>query len=221
MRHVTSAVLLATGCLLLPAKAAAQAQPEMDTRISLDLIAGSVHSEAAEEVGVGTQGYGIQVNGSVTAFRILAFSLDLGILGLKDERQFRENTTRGEKTSSIDGGMFSLAAGLRTPPLALDGAGTRLSAGVNAGYTGLDIDRTIAQCADCTNQNLSLHAGTFLEPALHLTFGRGGLSARYRVYGGDSDFGNTAMLGYSWGVGSRYDSAPEVPEVPDAPAATR
>ena len=220
MRHITSVAFLATGCLLLPARAAAQAQPQLDTRVSFDLLTSSVESGAAEEAGVGTQGYGLQVNGSVTAFRVLAISLDLGVLGLKDERPFRQNTTQGEKTSSIDGGMFSLAAGLRTPPLALDGPdGPRVSAGVNAGYTGLDIDRTIAQCADCTNENLSLHAGTFVEPALLVTFGRGGLSARYRRYGGDSNFGDAVMIGYSYGVGARYAKAPEVPDVPEAPEA--
>lgn len=219
MRRFMS-IALAGGCLLLPVKAAAQAQPQLDTRISFDLLASSVETEAAEAAGVGTQGFGIQVNGSVTAFRVLAISLDLGVLGLKDERQFQENTTHGEKTSSIDAGMFSLAAGLRTPPLALDGErGPRLSAGVNVGYTGLDIDRTIAQCADCTNEELSLRAGTFLEPALHMTFGRGGLSGRYRIYDGGSNFRGALMIGYSWGLGSRYAKAPAAPDVPDAPAA--
>lgn len=217
MRHFMSVALLASGCVLLASgRAAAQAQ-QLDTRISLDVLATSVNGDAAEEVGVGTQGYGIQVNGSVTAFRYLALSLDLGILGLKDERQFSENTTHGEKTSSIDAGMFSLAAGLRTPALALGNAtAPRISAGVNAGYTGLDIDRTIAQCADCTNENLSLRAGTFVEPGVHLTFGRGGLSARYRVYASDSNFGNAVMIGYSWGLGSRYAKAPAAPDDAEA-----
>ena len=222
MRRLLSLATLAGGCVLLAAEAAAQTQPPVDTRVSFDLIAGSVKSEAAEEVGVGTQGFGIQVNGSVTAFRFLAISLDLGVLGLKDERPFRENTTGGEKSSSIDGGMYSLAAGLRTPSLVLGGlTGPQLSAGVNAGVTGLDIDRTIAECVDCTNENLKLRAGTFLEPALHLTFGRGGLSARLRVYNSDSDFGEAVMIGYSWGLGSRYAKAPERPDVPAAPAGSR
>lgn len=219
MRRFMSIACLAGVCALAAAsQAAAQAQPRLDTRISLDLLTSSVDSEAAEEAGVGTQGYGLQVNGTVTAFRVLAVSLDLGVLGLKDERQFRQNTTQGEKSSSIDAGMFALAVGLRTPPLSLDGStGPRVSAGVNAGYTGLDIDRTIAECVDCHNEELNLRAGTFLEPALHLTFGRGGLSARYRVYGGESSFQDALMIGYSWGLGSRYARAPAVPEVPDAP----
>jgi hypothetical protein len=221
MRRFMSIAFLAGGSVLAAAgTAAAQAQPQLDTRISFDLLASSVESEAAEEAGVGTQGFGIQVNGSITAFRVLALSLDLGVIGLKDERQFRQNTTQGEKSSSIDGGMFSLAAGLRTPPLALDGpTGPRVSAGVNVGYTGLDIDRTIAQCADCRNENLSLRAGSFLEPALHMTFGRGGLSTRYRIYDGGSNFRGALMIGYSYGVGSRYAKAPAAPEVPDAPEA--
>lgn len=219
MRRLMSIAFMAGGCLLLPAKAAAQAQPQIDTRISLDLLASSVDGEAAEEAGVGTQAFGFQVNGAVTAFRFLAVSLDLGVLGIKDERQFREGTTQGEKSSSIDAGMFSLAVGLRTPALSLDGqTGPRVSGGVNAGYTGVDIDRTIAQCVDCTNENLSLRAGTFLEPALHLTFGRGGVSARYRRYGGDSSFQDALMIGYSWGLGSRYAKAPAVPDAPEAPA---
>lgn len=220
MRRLISLALMAGVCVLPPAGAAAQAQPQVDTRISLDLLTSSVEGDAAEAAGVGTHGYGIQVNGSVTAFRVLAISLDLGVLGLKDERQFRQNTTQGEKSSSIDAGMFSLAVGLRTPPLALEGpAGPHISAGVNAGYTGLDIDRTIAQCVDCHNENLSLRAGGFLEPAVHLTFGRGGVSARYRKYEGGSNFTDALMVGYSWGMGSRYEKAPEVPDVPEAPPA--
>ena len=222
MRRLLSLAVLAGGCVLLAAEAAAQTQPPVDTRFSFDLMAGSVKPGAAQEVGVGTQGFGIQVNGSVTAFRYLAVSLDLGILGLKDERPFEENTTDGEKRSSIDGGMYSLAAGLRTPSLALGGpTGPRLSAGVNGGVTGLDMDRTITECVDCTNENLSLRAGTFVEPALHLTFGRGGLSARLRMYNSESDFGELVMIGYSYGVGSRYAKAPEVPNVPEAPAGSR
>jgi hypothetical protein len=222
MRSLLSLAVLAGGCVLLAAEAAAQAQSPVDTRVSLDLLAGSVKTEAAEGAGVGTQGFGIQVNGSVTAFRFLAISLDLGVMGLRDERPFRENTTEGEKSSTIDGGMYSLAAGLRTPSLALGGpTAPRLSAGVNAGVTGLDMDRTIAECVDCTNENLDLRAGPFVEPALHLTFGRGGLSARLRMYSGDSDFGQTVMIGYSWGLGSRYAKAPELPDVPDAPAESR
>jgi hypothetical protein len=217
MRRLMSIAFMAGGCLLLPANAAAQAQ--LDSRISLDLLASSVNGDAAEEAGVGTQAYGVQVNGAVTAYRFLAVSLDLGILAIDDERQFREGTTAGEKSSSIDAGMFSLAAGLRTPALSLNGqAGPRVSAGVNAGYTGVDIDRTIAECVDCTNENLNLRAGTFVEPALHVTFGRGGMSARYRRYAGDSSFQDALMIGYSWGLGSRYARAPAVADVPEAPA---
>jgi hypothetical protein len=218
MRRLMSIAFLATGCLLPAAETAAQAQPQLDTRISLDLLASSVDGDAAEEAGVGTQAFGLQVNTAVTAFRFLAVSLDLGILGLKDERQFREGTTAGEKSSSIDAGMFSLAMGLRTPALSLGGqTGPRVSAGVNAGYTGVDIDRTIADCVDCTNENLKLRAGTFLEPAAHLTFGRGGLSARYRRYGADSSFRDALMIGYSWGLGSRYAKAPAVADTPKVP----
>ena len=220
MRRFMSIACLTSGCLLATAgHAAAQAPSQLDSRISFDLLASSVNADAAEEAGVGTQAYGIQVNGAVTAFRVLAISLDLGVMGMKDERQFRQNTNQGEKTSSIDAGMFSLAAGLRTPPLSLQGAaGPRVSAGVNAGYTGVDIDRTIAQCVDCENENLTLRAGTFWEPALHVTFGRGGLSARYRVYGGDSSFQDAVMIGYSWGLGSRYNKPPAVADAPEAPA---
>lgn len=220
MRRFISIACLTSACVLATAgQAAAQAEPLLDSRISLDLLASSVNREAAEEAGVGTQAYGIQVNGAVTAFRVLAISLDLAVLGMKDERQFRQDTNQGEKSSSIDAGMFSLAAGLRTPPLALQGpTGPRVSAGVNAGYTGTDIDRTISQCVDCENQNLTLRAGTFWEPALHVTLGRGGLSARYRVYGGDSSFRDAVMIGYSYGIGPRYNKAPAASDAPEAAA---
>jgi hypothetical protein len=83
------------------------------------------------------------------------------------------------------------------------------------------VDRTLTECVDWTNENLKLRTGTFLEPALHLTFGRGGLSARVHVYNSDSDLGELVMIGYSYGVGSRYAKAPEFPDVPEAPAGSR
>ena len=47
-----------------------------------------------------------------------------GSLMMSDEYAFTQETTHGEKTSGVAAGMGSLALGVRTPPLAVDGTGS-------------------------------------------------------------------------------------------------
>jgi hypothetical protein len=212
MGRITSIACLTGGLVLLAAEspAAAQVQHPLEPRVGLELLTGAVDPDQAEQAGVGTRAWGIQLSGAVTAFRILTVGVDLGAVGLRDNRQFTENTTEGEKSSGVGAGMGSLALGLRTPPLALALGGAnpaRVSAGVNVGHTWMDANRTIERCVDCHAEDVNIRAGDFWEPAL-------------TVYSGASNIRDAVMIGYSSNLGWRAAAPAEVPaDVPaDVPA---
>lgn len=214
MGRITSVACMAGGVLLLAVEnpASAQVQHPLEPRFGLELLTGAVDPDQAEQAGVGTRAWGVQFSGAVTAFRVLTVGVDLGAVGLSDKRQFTENTTEGEKSSSVGAGMGSLALGLRTPPLALGGESpARVSAGVNVGHTWMGANRRIDRCADCHSEDVEIRAGDFWEPALTVNMGRWGLSARYRVYSGASSIRDAVMIGYSSNVGWRPAAPAEVP----------
>jgi hypothetical protein len=209
MRVPTSAGFLSAALLLAFNGAAAQ---EMDTlelprrnpiesTIGFDLITSRIQDVAAEQVGTGTRAWGGQAIGSITAYRVLTFTGEFGIVDMSDERPFSQGTTEGEKSSSVSSFLGTVAAGLRTPPLALaPESSVRVSAGVSAGHTFISTERSIVECVDCHEEDLEIRAGNFVEPAVYLTRGRGGLNARYRMYGGDSNWENALIVGYTWSL---------------------
>ena len=190
---------IACACLLLLGHQAAAAQQalRLQPSVGLELITGSLEDGTAESQGTGSRAWGMQLNMGVTALSVLSVSADLGIADLADNNAFTENTTEGERTSSVSAFLGSLAVGLRTPPLSLsDEPSATLSAGVNVGHTWMSAERSIVQCVDCTEQDLEINAGNFLEPGLYVAPSRRwGLSARYRVYAGESDLRNAIMIG--------------------------
>jgi hypothetical protein len=216
MRTSTRFASLAGGCLLFlgaHAAAAQEAPPEtpapapeaarpagaIERRVGFELITGAIGGEAAEDAGTGSRLWGAQVNVAFTAYRVLSLSGDLGIVGMRDGRQFSQETTVGEQSSGVAAGMATLAAGVRTPPLALhagEGAAA-VSAGVSAGHSWLNANRTIANCYDCHGEDVQIGAGDFWEPALHVSWGRRVVSARYRMYGSGSDVRDAVMIGLS------------------------
>ena len=213
MRSLMTAACLSTALLIATDGAAAQAQP-METRLGFELITSSIDPVAADSAGVGHRAWGAQVTGSLIAFRVLSLNAEGGIIGMSDEARFTQETNRGEQTSGVAAGMGTVSAGLRTPPLSLGGPSPLyLSAGVNAGRSWLDVNRTITHCIDCHAEDVNVQAGTFWEPVVQLGVGRGMVSARYRVYTGDADFQNALMIGYSIKAGRRTPAeAPAEPE---------
>jgi hypothetical protein len=67
--------------------------------------------------------------------------------------------------------------------------------GVGAGNTWLNVNRDITNCPTCHSEDVELGAGTFWEPGVHVTRGRPGISARYRMYRDDSDVRDALMIG--------------------------
>lgn len=195
MRRMTSAAALSAALLLAAGGASAQQTPVVP-RYGFDIITTGMERIAADSAGVGSRAWGVQLTGGVVAYRVLSLNVDGGILLMSDEAPFTQETTQGEKTSGVGAGIGSVSAGLRTPPLSLGGANPRfLSAGVNAGRSWVNVTRTITHCVDCHGETVSVRAGTFWEPVLEVGNGRGGFTARYRVYGGGSDIRNALMIG--------------------------
>jgi len=214
MHRFTRTALLAAGSLLVLGTRTAAGQevpaPPADTtatapvappkpagpvvrRWGFDLVTGAIDGVAAQNAGTGDRLWGAQFSLGITAYRVLSVTGDFGIVGMSDEAPFTQETNQGSKTSGVAAGMGTLALGLRTPPV-----GTRnvdVSAGVSAGATWLHVTRTITYCADCHGEDVELGAGEFVEPGLHITSGRRGISARYRMYGSGSDVQDALMIG--------------------------
>jgi hypothetical protein len=196
MRVTTSAACLAAGLLLAASGAGAQERQHVVPQYGLDFITTGIEPLAADSAGVGHRWWGVQLTGGVLAFRVLSLNVDGGILLMSDERPFTQETNQGEKTSGVGAGIGSVSAGLRTPPISLGGTSPRfLSVGVNAGRSWLHATRTITHCIDCHGEDVRVQAGTFWEPMVEVGNGRGAVTARYRVYAGDSDVQNALMIG--------------------------
>jgi hypothetical protein len=215
MRTLTSAACLFGALLLASNGAAAQDRSPVDIQMGLDLITSRIQNVAAEQVGTGTRGWGLQVGGAATAYRVLSLTAELGAVAMRDGEQFSQDTDQGTMSSAVSSVLGTMAAGVRTPSLALGEENPlRLSVGVNAGHTWLKTTRGIDRCIDCHSEDLELRAGDFWEPSLYLTRGRGGLSARYRVYSADSNWENALMVGYTFVL--RLPGAPkDVPAEPE------
>jgi hypothetical protein len=215
MRSIPSLTCL-TLLLATSGAAAAQNRVPVETRLGLDLLTSSIAPGAADSAGIGSRAFGAQVTGSLIAFRFLTLNADGAVILMRDERSYTQQTTQGEKESSVGAGMGSLSAGLRTPSFSL-GSDTPLmvAAGVNTGRSWVDVNRTITQCIDCHAEDVEVRAGNFWEPVLHVNTGRGAYSARYRMYRGDSDFRDALIVGYTVALPGRK---PQTMEVPVAPA---
>ena len=217
MRSITSitclTLLLATG-----GTAAAQGPSPVVTMVGFDLLTSGIETAAADSAGIGSRAWGFQIPASVTAFRVLSLNADGGVLFLSDEQAFTQNTNVGERTSGVTAGTLAISAGLRTPPISLGGEKPLfVSGGVNAGRNFVNVHRSIAQCADCHSEDVDVRAGNFWEGVLQVVPGRGTVSARFRMYSGDSNFRDALMVGYSVALrrpGPRMLEAPPAPGEP-------
>jgi hypothetical protein len=204
-----------TGVLVSGGRAAAAQQVPLEKWGGLELFTGSLDADAAEVQGTADRMWGGQFNFGITAYRVLSLGVDAGFVGIRDRRSFTENTTAGEMESSVGGVLGSLVAGLNTPALALaPNRAADLRLGVNVGYTLIGADRSINKCLDCTLERVHIHAGEFVEPALQLFHGKGGLSARYRMYRGGADVRNALMIGYTFRAGKGPATAGSPPPGP-------
>lgn len=217
MRLFTSAMYLAGTLLLLDGQhAAAQTRDQVKPRFGLELLTSGVDATQAENAGVGKRAWGAQFAAGVTLLHVVNVSAEAGGMGLSDNAQFTQPTTEGDKASSVTAGLASLALGLQTPSFRLEpGKPAALSVGVSAGRTWLNAHRSIQRCADCRSEDVQISAGSFWEPGVRLEMGFWGISARYRVYGGDSDLRDALMIGYYSAMGGRGPRATETDEPAD------
>jgi hypothetical protein len=207
----------AAGLLLSVGTAAAQQRPAFEKNIGLDIFTAAVSDDAAQSEGTASRMWGGQFTLGFTAARVLNLGAEFGVVGLRDQRPFSEDTNQGEKTSSVGGVVASVSTGLHTPALQLaPNHAADVTAGVNGGYTFVGLSRDITYCVDCTVESVKLHAGVYWEPGVQLYHGRGGVSARYRVFAGSADVSNALMIGYTLRTGAR--PAAETPAAAPKPA---
>jgi hypothetical protein len=217
MRFSTSAAYLFAAVLLAGHDASAQERTPVEAQLGFDLITGRIQNVAAEQAGTGTRAWGGQATGAVTAYRVLALTGEFGIVDMRDGRQFSQETNKGTMSSAVSAFLGTVAAGLRTPPLALaESDPLRLGASVSVGHTWIKTERMITQCAGCRSEDVELRAGDFLEPALYVTRGRGGLNARYRMYRDGSHWENAVIVGYTLRMRGRAAAPDKVPAEPEA-----
>jgi hypothetical protein len=217
MRVLVTAACTA-GLLLSAGRVAAQQKPvPLEKTAGFDIFTAAVSDDAAQSEGTASRMWGGQFNFGVTAYRVLNLSAEAGVVGIRDRRSFTEDTNLGEKTSSVGGVVATVTTGLRTPPLHLaPSRAADVTAGINGGYTFVGLSRDITYCVDCTVESVKLHAGVFWEPAVQVYHGKGGVSARYRVFAPSADVSNALMIGYTLRVGPR--PAAESPAEAPAPA---
>lgn len=214
MRFFTCAVCLSASLLLTGGAAAAQDASTVVPSIGVELLTGRIQDVAAERAGTGTRAWGGQVTGGLTLYRLVSLGAEFGIVDMADEQPFSQPTDHGDMSSAVSAFLGTFTAGVRTPRLALSETNpVTVSAGINVGHTFLSTRQMITQCSDCHSEDVDIHAGSFWEPAVQLNRGRGGLTARYRIYGGSSNWENALMIGYSWTVAPRHknreETAPE------------
>jgi len=166
--------------------------------LGMELLTSAIDGATASTEGVGGRGWGAQLNVGVTALQVLTGRVDLGLMALNDKRRFTEETTAGERTSGVAGGLATVALGLRTPSLPLgEGMPASVSAGAGAGHSWISANRSIDRCLDCTAEDVHVDGGTFWEAGVQVDGrGRSGVSLRYRAYGGGSDLRSTLLLGW-------------------------
>ena len=175
-RHfLVGAALLAIGARALPAQKATPV-------FGLSVGSLSIESASATRSQVGDRSYGLQLDAGVLVKRHLYFGVDLGGQFLRDQAQFTQNTTGGEKKSTANVTYFSGIAGARTGTLAVIPA----SLGVNVGASATMSRRSIDNCSDCQVDKLDIPGGAFVEPTLLLGRRNARLRVSDRVYlGGD------------------------------------
>ena len=174
-RFFVGVALLAVGASALPAQ-------QVTPVLGLNVGSLSIESASAARSQVGDRSYGLQLDAGVLVKRHLYFGVDLGGQFLRDQAQFTQNTTGGEKKSTANVTYFSGIAGARTGTLAVIPA----SLGVNVGASATMSRRSIDNCSDCQVDKLDIPGGAFVEPTLLLGRRNARLRVSDRVYlGGD------------------------------------
>lgn len=153
--------------------------------LGMGFAVASVDEVGADTMGIGTRGYGLNLDLGVLFYEIVSVRLGGELLSFSDEARFSQSTTAGEKESSVGGAIYFVAVGLRTPIFPRpgdDAAGIGISLGADVGASGSAISRGITYCEDCMSEDVTLETGAFSE--FSVTIGKEGARVRasYRMY---------------------------------------
>ncbi len=178
-------------------------------QIGVGTTVSSIKSEPANAQGIGKSGIGFILSAGAPVYKVLAFSLDAGVEFFDDKKQFTQQTTGGEMSSSVSMLYGSIAAGLVTPRIRFskNPKGLGLVLGMYYGTEWIGGDRSIEKCVDCRSENVDLKGGVYREPALQIYIsGSTGVGLSYRYYNDRSDLKNRLILKIVFLLGSKRNS---------------
>lgn len=140
-----------------------------------------LRSEPARRARLGTSGGVVLTRIDAEVFDLLTLGFAFDALSTEDSGKFEEEVidTHGNvstKESGLGLHVLSLSGGLRTPDFCLAVAqfpgGTgwfALHAFARAGHGWVSGGRGIENCWDCTDEDISLSGGAFVEPGVSVT----------------------------------------------------
>lgn len=204
MRLLTPALLFSLLVAPLPAQ-------QLNSRpwggfFSIDLLTSQFTGRQGQSLGYGSRGWGFDLGGGASYRDMLLMGADFGLALFKDDSSFSEGTTGGTKESGTDAYFGSLFVGLRSRSLMQGSAGNRgLWVGALYGYSGWNGSRSIANCVGCSDEDLNMRGGSFVEPFVvfgGLRQGFAGVKVSYRAFLVDaSSVRNVIYVGFMGGSG--------------------
>ncbi|NTV45559.1 MAG: hypothetical protein HGB11_03325, partial [Chlorobiales bacterium] len=144
--------------------------------------------EAQKTQGIG-DAFGVALCADAILYDYLLLGTEFAFIGPKDNSEFINNTTGGERSSTVKAGEFALLAGFNAPTISFsEGSPSCILANFNLGYMWTFLERrSIDDCEGCDVEHLDLNGGLFLNPEL------------YYVY-----VLNASQLGVAIGVGYKH-----------------
>jgi hypothetical protein len=183
-------------------------------RFGLGSGVGWMSSRAERTLAVGRVGPTLHFMAGADLFDLVSMEGGLGTIFVKDRASFSESVidTAGDVSdadSSLNITIFSASAGVKTPDLCLGGNAERnvwaaASAHLRYGHAWLSGGRSIPNCVDCSDEDLALANGDFVDAGVHVGFKAGdgiGMLAftTYRHYLDASSAGEVQLgIGFSY-----------------------
>jgi hypothetical protein len=169
--------------------------------IGLGYTTSSLKSDPAHLQKIGNSGIGGMLNGSIFIIYksfpfIPIFNIDGGYSKFDDYNSFSENTTAGTKGSTLMMTYASISIGMLYP---FNNIYSKViyGLGINLGSEVFSGTRFIENCIDCSDEDLSLRAGVFLEPFLQIFLSHASsFNFSYRLYQSNADLNDKITLKY-------------------------
>lgn len=167
--------------------------------MAMDLGPSFIKPEKAKVEGIGDVAWLLRVGGSATFADLFRITGGLGVWFLRDDAEFSQSTTGGQK-SSATGGLNLYIQGGFVPSIDLGGDPNdrtfeKITFGLGAGLNSINATRHIPDCIDCREDDLNLSSGFYVQPSIFLVLSGGtGIGLSYDKYLSGSDFKDEFLL---------------------------